>query len=58
MNKAILKLIGTPHNLSTGTGGRSTEAQKRATVNSSVVSNYFLSGHSGYGTKGVSATKS
>lgn len=53
MNSKVAKKYGTPHNISTGNGGRSTKAAGRPTTNKSVSGNKMLGGASRYGVNGV-----
>lgn len=53
MNSKLSSKYGTPHNVSNGTGGRTTKAASRPAVNQSVKGGKFLPDASTYGTKGV-----
>lgn len=53
MNDRLKKLVGSPHNATTGESGRSTHAASRPAVNSSISGGKFLPGASRYGVDGV-----
>ena len=55
MNSKLAKKYGTPHNCSSGSGGRSTKAGGRPAINSSVSKGKFLPDAKAgtYGVKGV-----
>lgn len=51
-NSTLQKRYGTPHNISTGTGGRTTAAGSRPAVNGNIVNNKYGESPNDYG-KGV-----
>ena len=52
-NSALQKRFGTPHNVSNGSGGRTTAAASRPAVSSNIVNNKYGESPNDYG-KGVS----
>jgi len=48
-NPKLKKMLGTPFNVSNGTGGRQTEAAKRPAVNTNIAGKHFLSSPNTFG---------